>query len=532
MSTTGIDWEKLGNQPASQTSGIDWSKIPAVGGERNPQTGSLTADQHPIEHRIDDLANDMKFGPGVNDNRLPERVMRAVGFRGTETGGTGSAGAAMPISGAVEGIPELIHAGSRIPQVSSLKDAESVAHEGISGGLKTLGGVAPFAAPEAMPMVVPAVATGGAAGTGASKVAGHLGASPETQQLVGDAASILVPGAHGLGEPVGRAMQTHAPALGRAAGYGATAASFLSGKKFNPLDLLFASDPVTKGASGAVRDTGKLIEGMGAIPFKDPSLPSSPRGVSGPEPEILPPTPKQLPRGPIQMPAPGEEPSSMLRPAQPVVARDTNTGRMRKSFQAGESTGKPVYNPEPLINTDSNPTPQAPPNVPQVETGLSSSALKPKLVQSQSAPAEAPAAEASSGEQGNGPTSYKDNLDSVISEYEKLMQADPNNVEAAKGLAEFHSLRDEINAPGYNNPFIDVNAPAEKNGTSASTEVVPNPGGTATDTEPGKNTPSEIPVKRLENGEKTADSKRSEPYQPVAKRPKDNFGSGPQLINR
>lgn len=554
---TGIDWGKLANQPVSQTSGIDWNKL--VGQSAAPtqsvpedklihsqsQPGTIEADQHPVEHRVDDLLNDVKYGPGVNDNRLPERAMRAVGFRGTETGGTGSAGAAMPISAAVEGIPQLIHAATRVPQVKSFNNAEGVTNEGLGGGLKILAGVAPFVAPEAMPMAVPSVAEGGVAGTVAGGAAKLAGASPETQDLISTGASIAAPG---LAGPVGRGMQEHAPAIGKAAGYGTTAATmshslFGKGHTINPLDILFATKPATAGVSAISRGAGKLIEA--GDPTQDLGLTSSPRGVQTPGPEILPPQPKQLPRGPIQLPGSPDEPGRLVN-AQPAIVKDTNTGRMRKQFLPTESTGKPVY-PQKLVNTGSNPTPQAPPNTPQTESGLSSSALRPKLVESSGEPtdnekmdaearheaskvspfqnsqSETAPPETGQSEPGNGRTTYASNLDDAISTYQQVLKQNPNNAEAAKTLQGFLDLRDQINQPGYSNPLIDPTGFVERRATPRQ-EVTPNPNGTATDISAGQRKKIEIPVTKLENPNPIdLDRGKNQPYVPVPKR-------GPQLI--
>lgn len=536
MGDTAIDWDKLTGQQAAPAAGmsIDWSKLPTLGGdEHNPQTGTIGPDQHPFEHRMNELVQDAKFGPGVNDDRLPERAMRAVGFHGTETGGQGGVGAAMPIAGAVEGIPELIHAASRVPQVKTGHDAISVANEGMGGAMSTLAGAAPLFG-RALPMVVPSVATGGAAGKTAGATAGFFGAEPDTQELISNAAAIAVPGVHGLGEPGGRALQTHAPALGEAAGVGTAALSFgknlVTGGKLNPLDLLFASNPATKTATSGIRAGGKAMESLGSIPFRDPNLPAldSTPGTTAVPPlisrgdikptqsagEVLPPN-RQLPRGPIQMPAPAEEPTHITQPAQSQLVRNANTGRMTKQFLTGtaEPGAKPRYGSEPpLIQTFGEP--QAPP----AAQGTSRQTAE---GQTASRPAEPATA------------TYLDQLNDTISEYQKILEMNPGHEDAQAALKDLTDLRDEVSQPGYKNPLIDPNAPAQSNGGTPTTgpEVVPSPNGTATDTSPGVNKPVEIPVQKLENGTTPDNAKRNEPYEPVPKRPRETFEEGPQLID-
>ena len=83
--------------PAAPEPTFDWGRVYA----KKPQA-TIGAEQHPIENRLNQLANDIKFGPPANDDRIPERLMRFLGYQGTQKGQSGNPGGMMPIVGAVE----------------------------------------------------------------------------------------------------------------------------------------------------------------------------------------------------------------------------------------------------------------------------------------------------------------------------------------------------------------------------------------------------------------------------------------------
>jgi len=421
--------------PATPEPTFDWGRVYA----KKPQA-TIGAEQHPIENRLNQLANDIKFGPPANDDRIPERLMRFLGYQGTQKGQSGNPGGMMPIVGAVEGVPELIHATSRVPQIQSKKDFTSVFNEGAGGAFKTVAGaagaVSPLSVVPGMARALPAYAAGS---TGAKL----FGADPDTQQMVGNITAAGLPGEKAAGEKVGPLIEQHAPALGKATGYvaaaGKAAHDVLGGKGFNPLDLIFASPLGTKPAEAAFRTAGSLMGNSEPLIMNGPEKPAAPA-----------PAPKQLGPGNIELNPPADTGKMEVPRAQAQVVRGKG-GKMTKQFTTSPDSGKVQFGTEkPLIQTDFG-EPKAPPNA--------AGTVEPV--------GKTPEAQAK-------PATKLDEINSTVDQIvQNLQQAiDMNSHEEdqasldrkagyEKELKEWQDFKNSVNQPGYSNPHIDLTAPAE-----------------------------------------------------------------------
>jgi GGDEF domain-containing protein len=146
----------------------------------------------------------------------------------------------------------------------------------------------------------------------------------------------------------------------------------MNAEKFNPLDLIIASPPAVKAATGMVESTGNALINRPGVTEMTPgepapsSNPANPLIHSGPQPGYRQknfftdvktneaPEPKGLiGSGSVIPPEPGKstvtdihDEGPQLVNAQPLVTRGKG-GRMQKSFTAAESTGQPLINPGP-----------------------------------------------------------------------------------------------------------------------------------------------------------------------------------------
>jgi hypothetical protein len=489
--------------PPGQTK-IDWGTGPSIATDKEPPVdigqrsmkpsesvtkpfGSMRPEAHPVNAGANKLINDIRYGFAPQDTSWPARAARFVGFQGTERGAAPGLGSMMPGSAALEGASELGEAYTEPWHVNKQEHPMSTGtqmyNKVLGGTLKTAAGALPFAAPEALPAVVPGLATGGTVQTGAQKSAEFLGADPDTAEAIGNTAGVLVPTAGGT---AGRFMERNAPALAKGTGYGATGVRLgqalvkaASGKgfHFNPLELLYPTDPVTRAIEPLIRGAGKAAQGLSIDNYLHPDYgPPAPdtlygrnrlRNYMGMKPEaqpVIPKEPLQLEQGGIQLPSmtPGETPivgtpyeGKPSTTPQDVTTKgyrvkDPETGKTSVQYRAGLHTGKKPFQPPEA-------GPQAPPNVTSTEPASSGNWITPPETQS-------PLIDTgSSGEPGKSVApeqmtikDYIGKIDEVIQSYQSVLEVDPNNAEAQKNISEWAKLRNEVSHPGYTNPFLDL----------------------------------------------------------------------------
>lgn len=362
MPTPTIDWSKVPAtgkaQPAKgNNSNIDWSKVQSQPNPANfAQAGPV---QHPTENRIGEMIEDIKHGPGKNDDRFFPSLLRTIGFQGLDNGtGGGSGGVGETIGGPVLGPFEMTHAASRVPQVRSVRGAENVANEAIKGGFHTLSAV-PLAAPAALPMMVPAATIGGLTSKAASTGAKVLGADPDTQELVGNVAAGAIPLGHEAASPVGRFIENNASTIGNTAAAVAAGSRFL--KTGNPLNLALLHPSVTRPVTKVASGVGKALQAVGETPLIDTRDSKAAESIENPvsanDYGVHPANSKlALPRGAIQVPPPELAPESIAQPAASQVVRGSK-GRMTKQFltSTDQGNGTQYGSQPPLIQTFGSP---------------------------------------------------------------------------------------------------------------------------------------------------------------------------------
>ena len=320
---------------------------------------------HRFTTRVGEMANDVKYGPGKNDTRLFPSVLRSIGFTGTETGDGKGVGGMMPVVGAVEGVPELIHGAARGHEAAFHGRGDiGAANEALGGAFKTAAGIAPISSPKILPSLVPAATTAGVIQSGASGTANALGASPESSELIGNVAAAGLPAAYHVAPSVGEFMQNHAQGIGRTAAITAglinSAHDLMNARAtghggWNPLNLLFASKPASSIGAGISSGVGGMLIDRPTMTEMTPGAPETPApqpaGLLGSGPKITP----EPGRSTVTTPDEGPQ----LVDAQPIVTRGKG-GRMTKQYTSAPSTGKTIMNPGPAWRGPGSAPPTSP----------------------------------------------------------------------------------------------------------------------------------------------------------------------------
>ena len=355
-----IDWDKVSTSTAPS---IDWDKVPSQGGDPYPEVGIHPKGDVQIgprsgtgfEQWLEDVQSDVRHG---TDLTLPGKALKLIGAEGTEKGaGGGPGGVGEMMGGELIGPAQVTHGMSVLSRPRTSQTARIRAgNDMLEGAFKSAG---PGAA--LIPGAVPGAAIYGSLGAGARKVASTFGADDDTSELIGNLTSAVAPFSHPAVAKTGEFLQDHAPAIGKAAGYGTAAAGLI--KTHNPLDLLLASKPVTKAAEIGTNLLGKGVQAAGETPVtplvKTPPgevIPTTDQqndrfarntmgmksGYSSNKPLI-----PQLERGALVTPeSVPEEGTPQLVNAQKQVIRGKG-GRMTTQFTGGESTGGTQINPGP-----------------------------------------------------------------------------------------------------------------------------------------------------------------------------------------
>lgn len=363
-----IDWDSIpDSQVVTQNGKINWATVPpdpksplvdpsnpnsprmipdGKGGWLPPSTrsgfpqGQVSANPegHTVANWFNDLENDVKHGGG---RTLPGRILSKAGVQPVESGaGGGEGGVGDIMGGALLGPTEVGHGVASIPNIHTGHQAINAANDIIRGAGHTLGPVGALTAPEA---VVPSMIYAPAA-IGAGRAVTALGGTPDEAELAGNLTGMAQPLIHTGLPAAGTFVQDHAPAIGKAAGYGGAIGELIHSK--NPMSLLLGTPTATKAATAAASAVGKGMEAVGtSIPkpqdfIGGPGAPTPPENLS---------TPLALPRGAIQLPASEPNVEPMIQPAASQIIRG-NKGRMQKQFLTSTDQGNgPQYGSVPPL---------------------------------------------------------------------------------------------------------------------------------------------------------------------------------------